>query len=141
MTGGLAVNYNTATASVMITNTGGGAALQTAGAIQAGSNTGTDGYDVNFYGTFSGFTGGDVWDASKDAFRAGQDGAGNGATQIQARSLSLRAAIQKRAATIRLHWDINQSRAAITRPRLWRHNRERRLLNRQWATTHPRAAT
>ncbi len=47
------------------------------GALSVGANTGADGYDINFYGTYGGLTGSRMfWDASKSAFRAGQvDGA------------------------------------------------------------------
>ncbi len=46
--------------------------LTASGTITVGANTGTDGYDVNFYGTYSALTGSRMfWDASKSAFRAG----------------------------------------------------------------------
>ena len=51
--------------------------LTASGTITVGANTGTDGFDVNFYGTYNALTGSRMfWDASKSAFRAGQvDGA------------------------------------------------------------------
>ncbi|MFA6449330.1 MAG: hypothetical protein WCX65_07685, partial [bacterium] len=78
MTGGLAMNFNTATSTLKITNTGAGYALAASGTVTIGSNTGTDGYDVSFYGTSAGAApeGRMFWDASKDAFRAGRDDTG-----------------------------------------------------------------
>ena len=43
------------------------------GELQVGENTGTDGYDVTFWGDYLGLTGGRMfWDSSKEAFRAGR---------------------------------------------------------------------
>ncbi len=42
------------------------------GGLTVGANTGAAGYDVNFYGTYNGYTESRMfWDASKSAFRAG----------------------------------------------------------------------
>jgi hypothetical protein len=43
------------------------------GGLTVGANTGTDGYDVNFYGTYNGDTGSRLfWNTSKSAFRVGR---------------------------------------------------------------------
>jgi len=51
--------------------------IATSGSVQVGSNTGTDGYDVNFWGDANASTDGRMfWDSSKSALRAGKaDGA------------------------------------------------------------------
>jgi len=61
--------------NVGIGTTSPGAKLDVQGTVRVGQDTGSDGYDVNFYGTRGGFTGSRMfWDASKSAFRAGRDG-------------------------------------------------------------------
>jgi hypothetical protein len=48
-------------------------AIYASSTMQIGSNTGAEGFDINFYGTQSGGTGDHMfWDASKSAFRAGR---------------------------------------------------------------------
>ncbi|HOC93458.1 MAG TPA: hypothetical protein PKH33_13970 [bacterium] len=51
--------------------------LDLRGEFNVGSDTGADGYDVSFFGTYGGNTGVRMfWDASKGAFRAGRDSDG-----------------------------------------------------------------
>jgi len=77
MTGGLTIDFNTATSSLYVKNMGAGHAIAASGTVTIGSNTGTDGYDVSFYGTYGAFTGSRMfWDASKSALRSGRDGDG-----------------------------------------------------------------
>jgi hypothetical protein len=73
MSGPLSINFNTATSALSIVNAGGGNAITASGTVTVGSNSGTDGHDVNFYGTYSSVTGSRMfWDASKSSFRAGR---------------------------------------------------------------------
>lgn len=71
-------NTNPAGIALKAQNTGAGYAIGASGPVTVGSDTGTDGYDVNFYGTYAGSSpeGRMFWDASKDAFRAGRDSDG-----------------------------------------------------------------
>ncbi|HOY64467.1 MAG TPA: hypothetical protein PK745_14950, partial [bacterium] len=77
ITGGLYVDFDTATESLKVINTDiAGKALYVEGNIQLGMNDGFTGYDVNFYGAMGAAGSRMFWDASKSAFRAGYDSMG-----------------------------------------------------------------
>jgi len=62
-----------------LTTTTASDSVQLDGALSIGHNTGTDGYDVNFYGTVLGATGSRMfWDASNGSFSIGNNSVANG---------------------------------------------------------------
>jgi hypothetical protein len=98
MTGGLLIDFNTATSSLYVKNAGAGHALSASGTIAVGSDTGTDGYDVSFYGTYGAFTGGRMyWDASKNALRTGRDDDGTNWSDANTGSYSFAAGLNSQA--------------------------------------------